>query len=199
MTRARLVVMAGGTASGKSTLARALSESLGDQLLLLQHDRYYINHPDPATADFDHPDSLETSLLVRNLDALLSGRPARLPVYEFAHHRRAAAPEVVSPRPIVLVEGILTLHHAPLAERADLRVYVDAPADVRLARRFVRDLARRGRTPESVRDRYLSMVRPAHDRFVEPSRTCADLVLAGDGTFDVELARLQAAIQALQG
>ncbi len=198
MTRPRLIVMAGGTASGKSTLARALAESLGDRLLLLEHDRYYIDHPDPDTADFDHPDSLETGLLVENLDALLAGRPARLPVYEFARHRRAPAPEVVAPRPIVLVEGILTLHHGPLADRADLRVFVDAPADVRLARRFVRDLARRGRTPESVRDRYLAMVRPAHERFVEPSRDRADLVLAGDGPFDVALTRLQAAIEALR-
>lgn len=197
MTRPRLVVMAGGTASGKSTLARALSERMGERLLLLQHDRYYRTLDDPDTADFDHPDSLETDLLVHNVRELLAGRPTQLPVYEFRSHRRADHTQTARPAPLLLVEGILTLHHPGLVQAADLRVFVDAPADIRLARRVRRDLAKRGRTPESVLDRYLQMVRPAHERFVEPSRRHADVVLLGHGDFDTSLRALEAAVRPL--
>lgn len=194
--RPRLVVMAGGTASGKTTLAQALAERM--DLLLLNHDRYYRDIPDPASADFDHPDSLETDLLVQHVDELLAGRPAQLPVYEFRHHRRAAQTERAEPRPIILVEGILTLHHPGLADRADLSVFVHAEPDVRLARRVLRDIAARGRSPESVIDRYLGMVRPAHQEFIEPSRQRASLVLDGGGSFDAALAELQAAVASLK-
>lgn len=197
MSAPRLVVMAGGSASGKSTLARLLQERMPDRLLLLQHDRYYRTLANPETADFDHPDALDTDLLVQNLDELMAGRPTALPVYDFPQHRRKEETETVAPRPILLVEGILTLAHGPLAQRADLRVFVHADADVRLARRLRRDLARRGRTLDSVLQRYLTQVRPGHLDFVEPSRGSAHLVLDGEGPVEDALASLEAAVRGL--
>lgn len=193
----RVLVMAGGTASGKTTLARRLVEALGDRVLLLNHDRYYLDQPDPSVADFDHPSALETRLLVENLDALLAGRPADLPIYDFPTHRRQPEVERVAPRPLILVEGILVLSDPELRRRADLTVYVEAAADVRLARRVRRDAAKRGRTVTMILDRYLAMVRPAHLQFIEPCREGADLVLDGEGPLDQAAASLEAAARRL--
>lgn len=193
----KLLLMAGGTASGKSTLAKRLQARLGTQLLLLNHDRYYLDQPDPSVADFDHPSSLETSLLVKNLDDLLAGRPASLPVYDFPTHRRQPQVDVVQPRPLVLVEGILVLSEPALRQRADLTVFVHAPADVRLARRVRRDAAKRGRTVSMILDRYLTMVRPAHLAWIEPCRALADLEIDGEGDLDAATATLEAAARQL--
>lgn len=195
--RPKVLVMAGGTASGKTTLARRLVAALGDQVLLLTHDRYYLDQPDPSVADFDHPDALETSLLVENLDDLLAGRSADLPVYDFPTHRRQPEVERVAPRPLVLVEGILVLSDPELKRRADLTVFVEAAADVRLARRVRRDAAKRGRTVPMILDRYLSMVRPAHLEFIEPCRKHADLVLDGEGSIEAAAAALEDAARRL--
>lgn len=194
MSRPFVVVMAGGSASGKTTVASGLSEQ-GD-VLLISHDRYYLDAEDPASHNFDHPAALETSLLVEHVEALIAGRPVELPVYGFEGHRRAPHTHRVGPRPIVLVEGILTLEHAPLAALADLRVFVHASSDVRLARRVLRDVALRGRQLEGVVQRYLDHVRPMHDRYVEPSRAHADLVLNGECPPDSLIADLRRTIDA---
>lgn len=196
MSRPFLVVMAGGSASGKTTVASGLAEH-GD-VLLISHDRYYLDAPDPASHNFDHPDALETSLLVSQVEALLAGQPAELPIYGFEGHRRAPHTHHVLPQPILLVEGILTLENKALAALADLRVYVHAAPDVRLARRVLRDVAQRGRQLEGVIQRYLEHVRPMHDAHVEPSRAAADLVLNGERPADSLIAELRRVIEASQ-
>lgn len=174
----RLVVVAGGTASGKSTAARTAVARIPGSVLIA-HDRYYHDIPEPRGHNFDHPEALDTALLVDHLRALRAGQRAPLPVYDFASHSRTAEVEWVEPAPVVVVEGILTLAYGPLAELADLRIYVDTPDDVRLVRRIRRDIRERGRTVESVLDQYLETVRPMHERFVAPSRERADVVLCG--------------------
>jgi uridine kinase len=178
--RPLVVGIAGGTASGKTTVARGVADRLG--ALLLTHDRYYRSAD--AHTNFDHPDALDTARMVADLDTLREGRPASLPDYDFATHRRRAAEDVVAPTPVIVVEGILVLADASLRARFDLAVFVDAPADVRLVRRVQRDVAERGRTVESVLAQYLATVRPMHEAFVAPSLAHAHLVL--DGTAEVE-------------
>ena len=138
-----VIGMAGGTASGKTTLAQHFAESLGERLLVITHDRYYRDIPEPRGYNYDHPDALDTQLLVENLDALRAGRPAKLPDYDFRNHRRRAEPERVSPRPLVLVEGILVLSDPALRSRMDYTVYVHTADDLRLIRRLRRDIVER--------------------------------------------------------
>lgn len=179
-TRPFVVGIAGGTASGKTTVARRVADRLG--ALLLTHDRYYRSAD--AHTNFDHPDSLDTVRMVTDLDTLRAGQAASLPDYDFSTHRRRAAEDFVAPTPVIVVEGILVLSDAGLRSRFDLAVFVDAPADVRLIRRVQRDVAERGRTVDSVFAQYLSTVRPMHEAFVAPSVAHAHLVL--DGTAEVE-------------
>jgi uridine kinase len=183
-----VVGIAGGTASGKSTLAERAAARVG--AALVTHDRYYFDAD--ASTNFDHPDSLDTAGLAAHLDALREGRPVDLPVYDFATHRRAPRTERVAPRPLVFVEGILVLSSAELRRRFDLTVFVYAAADVRLIRRVRRDIAERGRDLESVLSQYLATVRPMHETYVEPSAAHAALVLDGEGTLDGEVERLLA-------
>ena len=184
--------MAGGTASGKTTVAARAAERLG--ALLLHHDRYYHDVAEPRGHNYDHPDALDTARLVADLDALLAGRPAALPIYDFRTHSRSAETEAAQPSEIILVEGILTLAYGPLSERADLRVFVDAPADIRLARRLRRDVAERGREVNGVLDQYLTTVRPMHEAFVAPSAATASLVLNGTAPIDALVEALIAAV-----
>lgn len=183
--------IAGGTASGKSTVARALVEQLGEACLWLTHDRYYRSIPkelahNPAAFNFDHPDSLETSRMVCDLAALRSGETVRVPEYDFATHLRRPERDwdTLEPRPIIVVEGILVLSDAHLRAQMDHKVFVHAPDDVRLARRVLRDIRERGRHVDDVITQYLTTVRPMHETFVAPSQAQADLVL--DGTIEVD-------------
>ena len=189
MNRPFVVVIAGGTASGKTTLAKGVAADA--DVLLIGHDRYYRSAPEPASHNFDHPDALETTLLITQVRALIAGETVDLPIYGFEGHRRAPHTDRVSPSPIILVEGILTLAHPELAALADLRVYVHAPADVRLARRLLRDVAERGRDLDEVVHRYLDMVRPMHTQFVAPTKALADVVLDGQQAPASLIANLQ--------
>lgn len=180
-----IVGIAGGTASGKTTIARLAAERLG--ATLLAHDRYYLDAH--AHTNFDHPDALETARLVEDLDRLRAGLVAEVPVYAFATHTRAGF-EPIRPSPVVIVEGILALSDPDLRARFDLAVFVRCAADVRLIRRVRRDVAERGRTVESVFAQYLATVRPMHDRFVEPTAGFAQLVLDGEGEVEGEVGRL---------
>ena len=175
-----VVGIAGGTASGKTTVARRVADRLG--ALLLTHDRYYRSAD--AHTNFDHPNSLDTARMVADLDRLRAGTPASLPDYDFSTHLRRVEEDLVAPTPVIVVEGILVLSDPALRARFDLAAFVDAPADVRLLRRVQRDVAERGRTVESVFAQYLATVRPMHEAFVAPSVAHAHLVL--DGTTEVE-------------
>lgn len=194
MSSCRIVLVAGGTASGKTTIVQQVVAATG--AVHIAHDRYYIDAEDPASHDFDHPDSLETSLLVAQVEALKRGESVALPRYGFPNHRRQPETDSAGPADLVIVEGILVLHSEALRLLADLCVYVDAPEHVRLARRLQRDVVERGRSEQGVMARYRTMVKPSHDRFVEPSAVHAGLTL--DGTVPVadSIAQLRAAIQA---
>ncbi|MBL8753328.1 MAG: uridine kinase [Planctomycetes bacterium] len=177
------LAIAGGSGSGKTSLTRALVGQLGPtECAVLDHDSYYRDqsHLPPAeraATNYDHPESLENDLLARHLAELRAGRAVQRPRYDFATHTRTRVATLVEPRPVIVCEGILLLAVPELRDAFDLRVYVDTPADVRALRRVQRDITERGRTVESVVQQYLETVRPMHERFVEPARTTADLVL----------------------
>ena len=191
-----VVGIAGGTASGKTTLARKVVEALGvEDCLLITHDRYYHDVENPSNFNYDHPDALETLLLVEHLRTLRSGDPAVLPDYDFKSHTRRPAGVATQPRATVLVEGILVLEHEEVRGLCDLMVYVDTPDDLRLARRIRRDVADRGRDVEEVLTRWLTTVRPMHIRYVEPCRAYADVVLPGVGLLEPLVDSMCAAIE----
>jgi len=184
-----VVGIAGGTASGKSTIARGVAASLGDECLLIAHDRYYHSMPEelrgfPKRFNFDHPDALDTDRLVSDLSALLVGQPVRLPDYDYATHLSIEGDEEVGRRRVILVEGILVLHYPGLRRILDHAVFVEAPDDIRLARRIRRDVQHRQRRVEEILDQYEHSVRPMHEAFVRGTRVLADLVL--DGTADID-------------
>lgn len=182
-SRPLTIGIAGGSGSGKTSLTRVLVERLGtQQCAALDHDSYYrdLAHLTPkarAAVNFDHPDSLDNALLARHVRELKAGRAIDKPCYDFATHTRTATSRRVEARPMILCEGILLLGVPELRDSFDLRIFVDAPADVRILRRLQRDIAERGRTVESVARQYMATVRPMHERYVEPARATADLVL----------------------
>jgi uridine kinase len=195
--RPLIVIVAGGTASGKSTIVSQLVAATG--AAHISHDRYYLNAPEPRGHDFDHPDALDTVQLVDHVAALKAGCSVALPVYDFASHSRTRQTELMGPSPVIVVEGILVLADSRLAALADLTVFVEAPEATRIQRRIDRDVRERGRTPAGVRDQYQATVKPNHDRFVQPSRAVADLVLDGCSSVDENVAALMAAIAIAQG
>lgn len=185
----RPVVMgvAGGSGSGKSTVVREVSRTLpAGTTSVLHHDSYYrdlkhLSFDERVRVNFDHPDALETELMVSHVAGLLQGIPADVPTYDFATHTRAPAVIHVAPTPLVVLDGILVLAEARLRELMDIRVFVDTEADVRLMRRLRRDVEERGRTAGSVLNQYEATVRPMHLEFVEPSKRHADLVVPEGG------------------
>lgn len=200
-----IIGVAGGTGSGKTTVTRAIAEKVGpDRLALLSHDAYYRDWVDlpPDVLEhknFDHPDSLETELLVRHLRALRQGAAVEAPIYDFKVHQRAIETRRVEPRKIVLVDGILLYVEPDLRKLFDVKIYVDTDADIRLIRRIRRDIAERGRTFESVVAQYESTVRPMHMEFVEPSKRYADLIIPEGGENTVALQFLLARLEQILG
>ncbi len=198
-----VIGVAGGTGSGKTFVVRTLVEELGDdQVVVIEHDSYY--HPDSnstlqerAQINYDHPDSLETSLLVRHLDMLRRGESVGVPIYDFSNHSRLAETRPVEPLKVIIVEGILVLCEAELRERMDLRIFVSTDDDVRFIRRLQRDLVERGRTPQSVIQQYLTTVKPMHLQFVSPSKRYADLIIPGDGDIRIAIEVLVAKIRSV--
>ncbi len=189
------VAVAGGSGSGKTTLARAVATSLGTRCAVLDHDSYYRDLSHLPTADrsgvnFDHPNSLENELLVRQLGALRNGKAVEKPRYCFATHTRLPARDRIAPLPVILVEGILVLSLPELHNAFDLRVFVDASDTVRLSRRLARDTRERGRSPDSVRAQWAATVAPMYREFVEPCRATADLVISGESPLESGLLRV---------
>jgi uridine kinase len=185
----------GGSGSGKTTLVRRIVDSLGpDQVTLLDHDRYYRDRNDlrleeRAALNYDHPDALETDLMVRHVRALKAGKAVDVPQYDFTRHARLSETEAFQPRRALIVEGILVFTDAALRDLMDIKVFVDTDSDTRFIRRLQRDVAQRGRTMESVIDQYQSTVKPMHLEFVEPSKRYADVIipLGGHNTVAVDL------------
>jgi len=183
-----IIGIAGGTGSGKTTVARSIYDRVGkDRIEWISHDSYYRNF-DALTPEerhrinFDHPDSLETELLARHLDVLMKGSSVDVPVYDFTTHaRKPDETHRVEPRKVVIVEGILVLAEAELRKRIDIKLFVDTPADIRFVRRLMRDIRSRGRSLESVVEQYMTTVRPMHEEFVEPSKRYADLIIPEGG------------------
>jgi len=179
--------VAGGSGSGKSTVVREVCRILGPGVAsVIHHDAYYrdlsrLSSEQRAAVNFDHPDSLETDLLVAHVESLLSGRTVELPTYDFSTHTRAEATEIREPTPLLILDGILVLADARLRSVMDLKVFVDTEADLRLLRRIRRDVVKRGRTAHSVIAQYEATVRPMHLEFVEPSKRHADLIVPEGG------------------
>ena len=195
--------VAGGTGSGKTTVARAILDAVGaDRIAFLEQDSYYRDvawesHADLLRHNFDHPDALDGDLLAAHVAALKAGRAVEVPVYDFVRHRRTGATRRVEPRPVVLLEGILLFVEPALRALLDLKIYVDTDADLRLIRRLRRDLAERGRSVDEVIHQYLATVRPMHLEFVEPSKRWADLILPEGGENRVALEMLVARVEQL--
>lgn len=187
MSHGPLVVgLAGGTGSGKSTVATAIARAAEGDVALMPQDAYYRARRDlpegtRRVRNFDQPDAFDTALLVEHLDALMSGRPIERPVYDFTIDDRSERTETVRPASVVIIEGLLVLHDPRLRERMTLKVFVDAPADERFIRRLERDVRERGRSAESVIDQYRRTVKPMHDLFVEPTKANADLIVPEGG------------------
>lgn len=197
---ALIVGVAGGTGSGKSTLARRIAQAFAPDCLLICHDDYYISHDElpydqRAKLNYDHPSSLDTALLIRQLDALRSGRPVEAPIYDFNRHLRAAQCRRLEPASLVLVEGMLILESEPLRNRLDLKLFVDTDDDVRFIRRLQRDVNSRGRDMDSVIAQYMTTVKPMHERFVYPSRRWADLIIPEGGYNDAALSLITGSIR----
>jgi uridine kinase len=190
-----VIGVAGGSGSGKTTVVRRIVESIGDdQVTVLEHDRYYRDRNDlrleeRAALNYDHPDSLETDLLVAHVEALRAGRAVEVPVYDFARYARKPDTMTATPRRAVIVEGILIFADAPLRRLMDVKVFVDADDDTRFIRRLQRDMLERGRTVQSVIDQYLGSVKPMHLEFVEPSKRYADIIipLGGHNTVAIDM------------
>ena len=182
-----VIGVAGGSGSGKTTVVRNIIEALGDgHVSVLEHDHYYRDHPelrleDRAALNYDHPDALETDLLVRHVESLRAGQSVEMPTYDFARHARRAATETLLPRTAIIVEGILIFTDAALRRLMDVKVFVDTDSDMRFIRRLQRDIRERGRTVDSVIDQYLSTVKPMHLEFAEPSKRYADVIIPSGG------------------
>jgi uridine kinase len=199
-----IIGIAGGTGSGKTTVARAIYDRVGkDRIEWISHDSYYRNFdglsPEERTRiNFDHPDSLETELLIRQVDVLCKGSSVDVPVYDFAtHSRRLEDTQRVLPRKVIILEGILVLAEAELRKRIDIKLFVDTPADIRFLRRLTRDIESRGRSGQSVIDQYMTTVRPMHEEFVEPSKRHADLIIPEGGENQVALDAIIARVEGL--
>ena len=178
-----VIGIAGGTGSGKTTVTNAILDRLDkSRVVVIQHDSYYRDLSahggvTPDQINFDHPDSLETPLLIRHIQDLKSGRPIQQPIYNFTTHRRMASDRELEPREIIIIDGILIFVDKELRELMDIKIFVDTDADERLIRRIRRDILERGRSVESVMQQYMSTVKPMHLEFVEPSKHWADVII----------------------
>ncbi|MBE0698662.1 MAG: uridine kinase [Anaerolineaceae bacterium] len=198
-----VIGIAGGTGSGKTTVANAILKRVGsNRIAFLAHDAYYLelghlSLEERQKINFDHPDSLETGLLVEHLCQLKQWQPVEMPVYDFTTHSRTNRTVHIEPHPVILVEGILIFYEPALRPLFDVKIYVDTDADIRFIRRLQRDINERGRTTESVIQQYLNTVRPMHMEFVEPSKRYADVIIPEGGLNMVAMDMVTARIEAL--
>ena len=189
-----IVGIAGGSASGKTTIVQQIQETFGDSIVVIGHDSYYRAHDgmtyeERSKLNYDHPDAFETRRLIRDVKDLKAGKTVERPVYDYAIHNRSTETVTIQPRPIVLLEGILVLENQELRDLMDLKVFVDTDADERIMRRISRDTLERARSIESIITQYRETVKPMHDRFVEPTKYYADVIIpwGGDNTVGIDL------------
>ncbi|MCK6625187.1 MAG: uridine kinase [Anaerolineae bacterium] len=209
MRKPMTIGVAGGTASGKTTVSRKILEAVqAEHLAYLQHDAYYrdLSHlpfEERQAFNFDHPDSLENELLIAHLELLQQGQPIEAPVYNFAQYVRTEERILIQPKPVILVEGILIFADKTLRQLMDLKIYVDTPDDLRFIRRLQRDVLERGRTVEHVIEQYLDTVRPMHLEFVEPSKRHADVIIPHGGQnikgIQMVVAQIERMLESAQG
>ncbi len=191
-----VIGVAGGTGSGKSTLVQRLREAFKEEdVVTLCHDYYYKAYPnltyeERTKLNYDHPRSFDTDMMVEHIKTLKSGLPINRPVYSFVEHNRLEETVEVLPSQVIIVDGILIFENRELRELMDIKVFVDTDADIRLARRILRDVRDRGRTMESVIDQYVSTVKPMHEEFVEPSKKYADVIIPEGGFNSVAVSML---------
>jgi len=187
-----IIGIAGGTGSGKTTITKSIVERFGDNVTVLYHDDYYkeqhhLTYNERCRVNYDHPQAFDTELFLQHLDKLRGGELIHSPVYDFTIHDRSDKTKPVNPAPVILVEGILIFAETALTDRMDIKVFVDTDADVRILRRLARDVKERGRSIDSVIEQYLTTVKPMHERFVEPSKKMADIIVLEGGRNAVAL------------
>ncbi|PIE04759.1 MAG: uridine kinase [Spirochaetales bacterium] len=183
--KVRIIGITGGSGSGKTTIINKISSQV-KEFVFIPQDNYYksavnISNSNITDFNFDHPDAFDTELLYSHLELLKAGRPVRMPTYDFVHNCRAEETVEISPKPVVLIEGILVLFDKKIRDMMDLKIFVDTPDDIRFIRRLKRDVSERGRTMESVIKQYLEVVRPGHYEFIEPSKAFADIIIPEGG------------------
>ena len=195
-----VIGIAGGTGSGKTTLMKNIIGTYGDRVTVLSHDNYYkrrdeLTYEQRCLINYDEPDALETDLMAVHLDQLRQGQAIDCPVYDFTQHNRSNDTVRIEPKPVIIVEGILIFENQPLRDLMDIKIFVDTDADVRLCRRIKRDVNKRGRTLESVLMQYQTTVKPMHEKYVEPSKKFADIVVPEGGKNLVALDMIMGRIQ----
>ncbi|PKL24952.1 MAG: uridine kinase [Spirochaetae bacterium HGW-Spirochaetae-3] len=185
MAEAKLIGICGGSGSGKTTIVRKISELVSDFVFIPQDNYYksaeYISNSNITAFNFDHPEAFDNDLLWTQLSALKRMEPVEMPTYDFVHHRRAEETIKVTPRKLVIFEGIMVFTNERVRDLIDLKIFVDTPDDIRFIRRLGRDIKERGRTVDSVIDQYLNVVRPGHYQFIEPTKRFADIIIPEGG------------------
>ena len=181
-----IVGVAGGTASGKTTIVRKIKENFGDDIVVINHDSYYKAHNDLSYEDrsklnYDHPDSFDTQMMIEDVKKLKNNEEVDIPVYDFSVHNRADATVHIVPKNVIILEGILVLENKELRDLMDIKVFVDTDADERLMRRIRRDMVERARSIESILNQYADTVKPMHEQFIEPSKKYADIIIPRGG------------------
>jgi len=198
-----MIGIAGGTGSGKSTFTNKIKERFGDEVTVIYHDNYYrrrddMTYEERTKVNYDHPDSLETDLLIEHLKMLKMGQSVECPIYDFTHHNRSNKTYTIHPSKVFLIEGILIFSDERLRNLFDIKVFVEADADERILRRIVRDVKERGRDIDNIMEQYLTTVKPMHSLYVEPTKTTADIIInsgMNDVAFDIMSLKIESLLK----
>ena len=204
MDKVWVIGIAGGTASGKTTIVNRLKEYFKDDISLVGHDSYYLAHDEMpfeerSRLNYDHPASFETNRMIADIRKLKEGRAVDCPVYDFTIHNRSDRTVRIEPRPVIIVEGILIMENEELRKLMDIKIFVDTDADERITRRLIRDMQERGRSAQSVVDQYIATVKPMHEKYVEPSKKYADIIIPRGGENEIAIRMLIEHLKVIMG